>query len=343
MQTELLPSLPDELYWGDHAEEINNLLDERMNASLPGAVIGGPGIVPLKGRVTLPIAGCYVEALGDPTPPIESLATVVASCLEDRKVYAGAAFTPPMEVEDPVPPSLGPQPRGYRGTTFTIDLYKQLNLPRKPGTYRVSLVLRDQVTNTIQVQIIEDPGNYQDPEVIRFIQKHSKPVVNRREWPRGAASPNPDPEDPFPGRPTEPGIQLNAPRVHLLKGQKPCMLFSSYYVPVSPEDITAIKALPTRIGLRPVPKALIPITLVIVPSDAASPLVYRLELPCYSIRKNTETQSMAGGEFSLNILDLPGIWTSPRTNFIYGFCGDIQTKAVPLAFITSDMLHANGS
>lgn len=317
-------------FWDDERRgaATQKLLDACWAARKVRTVLAAPGAVPLDSP-TLPVTGVRIASLRE--PPFTAGAVVIASCVDTHAVFARAAF-PPVDVLES--PPAGELAKGVSGFSFALDLFERFDLPRRAGTYEVAVVVRDDASNRVRVQLKPAAGGYRDLAVEEFLAK------KRGEPPVPGVWPEPGEELPAyrdvegaPDVPEAPGIALAAERVLVLEPGARCLVRGSYRLPVLAREIVRLE---DRSALRSQASAVVAIALVVTASDSPGPFVARLHVPCYAMIDPADP--VATGSFALDLLALPNMWRGARTNFIYAVCGEVFSAPALAAFVTPDML-----
>ncbi len=335
MTDQPLLTIPDREYWKPPLESLQEVLESRLGEGVPGPAVAMPSRVPLEGRDTLPVCGCYVEPLGKSNRTFQELAVVVASCHDNGKLYAANAYPAPAFIEDIPPPSTSPPPKGWAGILFDFDLYRSLpNLPRRPATYDVAVIVKGQVSNRHRVQLTGS-GVLRDPEVRRFIEEHHRKKGLPSAFPPSAGVLPGHDSPELPVVPGKIGISLQSDRVALLADVPRCRVAGAYRVPVPNRYSSPSPASTDTASIH----AMVPINLLLTASDFAGALQVPLRIPCYSPLGPGDPFPIAVGRFAFDLFSLPGIWKEPRICFLHAFSGAAASDPAKVAFVTSEMLE----
>ena len=299
------------------------------------------------GDGTLPLVGCRIVTLREAArrPPFEDLALLIAAHSESGRVYAARAFAPSTEASDP-PPAPPDPGEGYSGSSFRIDVAARLGLRLEPGAYTVWLIVRDEASGPVRIQVVKPaPPPSDDPEVIKFIaawRERNLPKPRGADpasvWPREAvfgSYPSYRSSAESPPLP-ERGIVLRAKRVLVLEQGARWVLAGSFRLALARRHVV----------LKPVSgdatTAVVPITIVMTSSEQAGPLVWHLRVPSTSKIESGDDAPVVAGHFTLNLFSLPRNWRAPGTYFVYAVCGDAIADAATTALVSESMLSMEG-
>lgn len=337
--------LSDEEFWTDPFKTRDDIEDKLLDEESEGFILDAPTHVPLAERDTFPVVLLRVSSLQNMRELVfRRCGLVVAIDITNNYTYANKAIQPRPNEPRPRPPSsAGPPPQGFGGEAFCIDIRKSLDLPWKPREYIVTVILRDQVSNQVLVKLVDTGSGYQDPEVASFIEEHRKKTGPPPMWP--------EPGDPLPGYekqpsspaiPEEPGVVLSVERVTIIKEGISCVLHGSFRLPVESAQIVQPSPQQSTAGeseqSKPVPSAIVPITLVLTGSVVATPFIWRLMVPSFDPISEKEETKEVTGYFAIDLCTLGTLTGLHQTYFIYAFSREVMTGPVPMAFISEDQL-----
>lgn len=331
-----------------------------------GVVIDAPARVPLGRRATLPLSGVHVATVREgQTLSLDEAAVATAARLETHEVRAGLAFP-----QKDLAPAAGLDDDDDPGDALTLvsfeaDLRAQLGVPWQPGTWLLTLLVRDQATNRVTVKLeAGGAGGFKDPAVAALMAGQRRPRYPQPVWPRqrpGKALPTYRARPDSPPVPGAPGIALSVGR--LLRGSDDAqvVLRGSFRLPVlerevvkpaDPTDAAALERLDEqaradalREGLAwqdpgdPDAAAVVSITLVSTGASRAGPLVLHLQVPTYEPIDPTADAPEAVGHFALDLLAQPGgERLRDQTSFIYALCGPVLAGPATVAVVDPRLL-----
>lgn len=329
---------PFELATPEYFEDVGAALELRlldaMRAGALGIRIDAANVVELPDRATLPLLGLHVASYRELYQVrFRDHAVVIASDVRSGRVFARRLFRDEGRLPDELPVLEGEVPDGCTGVTFHEDLFESLELPREPAAWCVWVICREQVSNVSTAFVAHGLSVWVDPEVERYILARRVAAGPPSVWPpqpsasvalpiytRTAASP-PLPEGA--------GLSVSVERVVPLVDRARCQLSGSFRLPLRPWE----RAMDSR-DTPPGPRAVLPITLVITGSDTPGPKVFHLRVPADELVGEGE----AVGHFSIDLLDLRGMWRAPRTCFVYAFSGAYMSKPARVSFIAAESL-----
>ncbi|MFO0628460.1 MAG: hypothetical protein U0325_23000 [Polyangiales bacterium] len=318
-------------YYDDAKGPLEAHLLDAMRANALGARIDAADVVELPDRASLPLLGVHVASYRELFQArFRDHAVVVAADARTGRVYARRLFSDEGRAPDPLPTLDGEIPDGCTGATFHEDLFERLGLPREPASWCVWVIAREQASNPTRSEVVHGLGVWVDPEVERYLHARRVAAGPPPVWPPQASASVAMPVytkiDASPPCPEVGGVRVTVERVVPLVDRARCVLSGSYRLPLRPgERVPADRA--TGAG----PRAVVPITLVIVGSDTPGPKVFHLRVPSENLVGEGEGEAM--GYFALDLLDLPGLWREPRTCFVYAVSGAFLSAPARVSFI----------
>jgi hypothetical protein len=319
-------ALSDDEFWGEplnHLDKASAPYDMKPKRAL---LVDGPKEVDLQARESLPVPVYYLHSAADAFSfAFQNVAIVVAARAEDRAVFCNMAaprITVPME-----PPEGKPSPTTFFGDSKVLNL-KERGLPWKPGTWFVNVIVRDLVSNRVQIHLGEPASKYKDPEVEKFLKSQKYPPP---------APVSPEPGKPLPhyqlyGRspavPDSQGIALSVDRVIVTRRGNRGELSASFRLAPLPGELV-----PGASGDGP--KAVIPITLIVTGTENSFPLPFTVRAPAYGNAGDTELT----GHFALDLFDVPQFDARAQTYFVYAFAGEVMAGPAAMALVSEEMTH----
>lgn len=287
------------------------------------------GPAPLHGRVKVTLREAMAHAIDD-------VVSIVAVGQETNQVFTCRAFPPrdhapafPNDDETDLDPG-----DGWITRDIAIDLWEDLALPRWPATYAVFAVMRDRVSAPVRI-VAAFSDEMSEPAVTWFIGDQERRISSLPVWP--------SPAHPYPrygddvGLPLPEGvaIALDVPPVVVAGADDSCVVRGAFRVPLLPHDRVRAKQgeslgyIKTLIG----PKAVVPITLILLGHGFAGPFVVPLAVPTSAI-ENTPTRSLATGAFAIDMFRFRSMWRDPGKHYLWALSGEVV--AGPVAFTMLD-------
>jgi hypothetical protein len=327
--------LGGEDYWKNPWKDGPRLNREYVLDMRFGLYIDGPESVVLKTRKTLPVPFYYVATTRDDVRiNLRALATITASRVEDRRVFLAPAYAPVDKVVDG--PRLGGDSDDPISRQTVIDLFERLQI-EEPGTYEVNVLLRDQISNRIEIKVVPPRIMVDDPEVQKFLEARRTPRIippPPAPSPELVAAPSPPPV------PSDEGVVLSLERVTLIEEGAKALLQGSFRLTVRKDELVP----PPAEGLpdygNPRPSAVIPITLVALGSKSESPVVFRLNVPTFD--RLGPDNMVATGTFAIDLFGSEDMTAEPQTHNFYAFAGAFFSGPHLFATVTKDMLPKPG-
>jgi len=333
--------LADADYWQDPFRTRAEIEGKLLDAGQEALWVGAPRAVPLKERESLPVLVERVAGLDRMARlPFRRHAVLTAVDLKANAVYAYMAIV--KNVKEPKRYD-GPPLEGMGGEAFVINARSQLGLPWEPGPLLLGIVMRDQVSNRVRVELKK--GGYADPAVAEYKDAREKEIEPPPVFPAAALSPlemqghDPANQPPLPcyskwsgspGIPAAPGIALAADRVVPLAPKTACVIRGSFRLPVRERD----KVKGAQAGARDAhdrPTAIVGITLLLTGSDSAAPILVPLKVPSYDPLPADKAE--ATGYFTVDVAQLGNLTEMEQTYFIYALSGETMAGPVPMALV----------
>lgn len=322
--------LADAEFWSEPLKNLDKVSEAHETGPGRVLVIDGPGEVDLEARKSLPIPVYYLAPQTDTRSfAFQDIAVILLSRLEDRAVFCGMAADPLTIPREPA--TEAGDPTVLIGSSYVLDLRKHPQIPWRPGTYLVTLAMRDLVSNRARVRLGPSPAKFKDPEVEKFLREQAPPAP---------APVSPEPGDPFPSYrpdakspplPEEEGIALAVDRVVVTSKDARAALRASFRLaPLRGELISG--------AAEGSPAAIIPITLVLTGTETIFPLAFTVRAPAFG----KPGDAMLTGHFSIDLLDIPHFKTRPQTYFVYAFAGAAMAGPAPVGLVSEDMLPGRG-
>jgi hypothetical protein len=345
--------LEEDQFWEDPGGNESAVIGRLADEAFLGLVIDAPRRVPLNLRDRAPVVGYFARSLRDDRAiNLEAELIGVAVDPGTNAVRTGIVLhtdrrsPPPAAATDDEPPRAG-----VMISRFGFDARHLLNLPWKPGCHKLQVLLRDQLSEPVQVEFAAGPSKYEDPEVRKFIEElklrnlppphvvapplplASVDAEKRATWPNYDRLPESPPE------PEEVGIALSAPRVTLLDEVSSCVVHGTFRLPVLPRE-RVLRRDTSHDVLAAGATAVVPITLVLTGVGHVGPKVARLHVPSMEYIAADADNPTVTGHFHVELLTLPGICPLKGTTyFLYAFHGAATAGPVPVAFVTPEMLE----
>lgn len=260
-------------------------------------------------------------------------AVLVATALERNRTWAA-----PVEDPELAPPRLDltgieiPPPSGMVSTVTVVDLRDRLALPwDRPATLLVRLLFRERVLCESRVVLEGGQDDYRDPEVERLLAAREAEAAPAAVWPvAGEPRPRYDGEG-APPLPDAAGIVLVAERLIPVDSSTPCILRGSFRLPIRPRDRAPRSPLTPL--LSRLPTAVVPISIVLVGSRYAAPVVWRLAVPSFRPLEERGGALLASGHFEIDLQELANLRDLPQTYFLHAFSGEHAASPAVMAVV----------
>jgi hypothetical protein len=267
--------------------------------------------------------------------PSGKFTLVVGRDLETGRVRVATAAMPSekREAEDD-------EPREADETAMTseairIDLRARLDWPWRPTRLKAALILRELISDDMEIELDLTAGAYKDPAV----EKHRLEEAAKAPLPDVAPALKPGKPVPAYGKvegapevPEKAGLLLSGPRVVKLHSAGPLTVLGSFRA-VVPESLLVAgergKKAAEQSGGKD-PGALVPVTLVITGSSQPAPMVFNLIVPSFEVDPKSR---MAAGSFAVDLEAAGPLRKVERTLFVYGFAGAERFGPLPIALV----------
>ncbi len=354
--------LEDAEFWDDPRRTEDEVHERLLEQEFLGVVIDAPTRGPLAARASLPVCGVRATTFRENLSlSIPAVAVATASCLETREVRAGMAFArkDPARGGAPLPVPDDPG-EGVTIGNFETDLRARLGLPWRPGTWVVTFLVRERLTNRVTVKLEAGRGGgFTDPAVAALLTAQRRPRYPQPVAPAlvpGRALPSYRPRPDSPPVPEAPGIALEVERLVKETGDAQVVLRGSFRLPAverevvkpaDPADAVALERLDEdaraealRDGLAwqdpgdAEATAVVAITLVSTGAERAAPFVLPMQVPVYEPIDPTADEVEVTGHFALDLLAQPGAERlRGQTSFIYALCGQALAGPATVALV----------
>ena len=334
--------LSDGDFWGNSEDALMGFRRARMQQGKDEILIDGPGKVSLDMRWTAPVIAYYGGSLRTiMANKFKDCAVLTAVRVETGTVYSQRAV--PMTGGMGSPPDEDDPGDVRTSEMYDLELRDCLKIPWESGTYLVTLLLRNFISNRLQVRLEKSQLAYRDPEVEKYLASRLKQPQPLPVWPPPAVWPAlPAFELPYyrrlpesPEVPSQPGLALTIDRIVSLKPGARAILRGSFRLPVAARNIIPAASHPELqydFGyLRPT--AIVPITLVIAGSDFLGPIQLNLRIPSYSEVAPSQPDQTTNGFFAIDLLQMEDMPRVPQTYFIHALSGEFLTGPVLCAFV----------
>jgi hypothetical protein len=332
--------LIDEEYWSDPYKTLGEIETRLVRAGKEALLVGAPSKVVLGNHDTLPVIAIRTASLDRMARRVfRRKAVLTAIDLDSGAVYAYMAVV--KNVREPATYD-GPPLEGMGGEAFNIDAARQLGLPWTPRKYLIGIVLQDQASNRVRVELKK--GGDEDPAVVEFLKNHDRNLQPPSPFPAPAlqtdgADGQRKPIFPFysawaqsPPLPEGPGMVLVVERVIPIEGNKTaCVLRGSFRLAIRTRHF--VKQAPIHDpAVRP-HTAIVPITVMLTGSEIAAPILIPLNVPVYDAVDKKADSATVTGHFTVDLAKLKAITETDQTYFIYAFSGEAMAGPVPMALV----------
>jgi hypothetical protein len=330
--------LEAEEFWSDPFRTDLQLSRRLRRQGFSGVQIDAPAFVAIDRRQSLPVVACRFGMYKDVWDvPYEQHALITAVDLDDNFVHAARAFNSEYE---PLPrPSADRRepPEGFSSKLYLLELRELFGLSWHPDGYLVTAILRERVSNRVEVRLDRSPSAYRDEEVERFLEAKRAELEPEVHPEPGRPIPSYEPGEGVPPVPEEPGIRLAADRVTALTKEARCILRGSYRLTVLPQEIVK-RPRSSNGGSRPRVTAAPAITLLVTGTDGAMPALLRLNVPSSDPVEPGVEAPVVTGSFTIDLLQLRGMPRRPQTYLIYAFSGRILEGPLSIALVAPQRL-----
>jgi hypothetical protein len=254
-----------------------------------------------------------------------------------RKLSARPAFPKAHPAPAPKRPAGGASGKGdsFSGDdsamiseASTLDLAARLRLPLGANEYAVSLICLDQVSNGCRLKVI-DSAAFHDVAAEEFARAYREEQLGppRIQPEPGTSSVNYTKQPASPEIPAQPGIALEAPRVTVMRADRPCVLHGAFRLPAQ-----AAVPVPRAAGEK-APTAIVSIGLLLTGSVQAEPVVLNLNVPGYATLEKQGSETFATGYFALDLCAFAPLAAAVQTWFIYAVSGEVMAGPALAAFV----------
>ncbi|MEM7152733.1 MAG: hypothetical protein AAF799_07815 [Myxococcota bacterium] len=329
--------LNDDEFWTDPTRTVMDVAERLWDQGRDSIAIDGPTRVEIDKRDSLPAMVVRAGTTQDIfTLDFNIHAFVTAMDLERNYFYVARINDdedPEEEDELPAEEDLD----GEMTDTATPDLREKLDLPWQTGRLRLTAIMRDRVSNRVDVQLTQSAEVYQDEAVAQFLAQQARktpapevrPQLGEGPLPSYTAGPQSLPI------PDERGVSLRVDRVTVIEPGAQCRIDGSFrLVPHDHERVKQIIDSPITPGTPTT--AVVGITLLVVPADGVGTKILRLFVP------STDTIDPADpevtGVFAIDLVAHRGMQAA-QTYFIYAFSSEHMEGPFPAALVSQEALR----
>jgi hypothetical protein len=325
-------------FWRGLDAALDDAIRRGLEASTEGLTIAAPASVKLGVHETLPLAGVRVGPFAEVLRAPLYQALVVCSCVETGEVRTQFAAPRPEELS----PADQEPGEGTTGECFQIDLFELHQLPKRPATWVIRVLLLDQVSNAVTVQIAKPPTEFVDPAAEALILEALRKPVLRALNPRPALDgglPSYEPLAETPPPPASPGIQLKLKRAQMIELKASLLVHGSFLCNVLPRDARPPPAKDAPKLRGPRPTAAVPMTLVVFGSRRPGATLVPMVVPIYQPLQGEGDARTGTGSFAFDYFALTGVELAPQTLFFYAFAGTLMSNLALCALVDRSELH----
>ena len=325
-------------FWSDPFRTDLQVTRQLRRQGFSGVRLDAPPLVPVDQRQTLPVLALHFGTYKDVSETrYETNAVITAVDLDNNFVHAARAFAPDLE---PAPKPSGPAgrpPEGFSSKMYLVELRELYGLSWHPATYLVTMVMRERISNRVEVKLGRSPSAFRDVAVEDFLRMKRAEMEPTVYPAPGRPIPSYAPGDGVPAAPEEVGIRLDADRVTVLTKDARCILRGSYRLPVLPQE-TMNRPRTSLNGGSKLMTAAPAITLLVTGTDGASPALLRLNVPSSDpVEPGAEAPTVTGS-FTIDLLQLRGMPREPQTYLLYAFSGRVLEGPASFALVSPQRL-----
>lgn len=285
-----------------------------------GVFIDAPARVPLDGRTSLPIVGCFVVSLRDArTLSFDKNAVVASVHLDDGRTHVDLVAPP--RVRDPSAPRPAPDDEdpgeGRVYSMFKLDAHARLpDLPWEKGKIVTTVLLRGQRSERVTSELVAPPPRgFVDPVVAEAVAAappreraphpvQPKPAGELPTYRRDARSPAP---------PAQAGLSLIALRKVPASGQ--LIVRGTFALPLLEHQVVQDPQVND-----PDARAVVPVDLVLLGEETPGPFVIHLGVPIHELPAEGKP---ARGYFGLDLLKQPAMSHRKKQRYwLWAFSGE---------------------
>lgn len=314
--------LSDADFWSAPFKTKDAVQKRLSRDGMTGVFIDAPAKVPLDGRTSLPIVGCFVVALRDAQRVSFDRGALVACVhLDDGRLHVARVEEP--RVLDPsrrgLPPDSEDPGEGRAYRMFRLDAHERLpDLPWRRGAILTTVLLRGGGSTPTRVRsdLVPPPvRGWVDP-VVAAAAAAAPPAQDlkpEKVRPR-AGSPLPsyakDADSPAP--PAAPGLAVTVPESGPRGG--PVVVRGSFAVPLLPHQ---------QVTGDPAARAVVPVDIVLTGEETPGPFHVDLGVPIHTLPAEGQP---AVGHFALDLLAQPAMsHRKPQRYWLWVFAGEAHS------------------
>src|SRR6266446_6133162 len=284
-------------FWSDPYKTRDEVYQRLSEEDFIGLVVDAPAQVNIEEHQTLPVIGCRSAAVWQARRAnFSRFGLITALQPKTGRLLADRAQTPRIFSET-IPADDSDPGEGVIMSLFDLDLRERLpKLPWEPGTYLLTVILQDQVSNRLLVNLVS-----------------SQPRVSDRLAEVQDSTISPPPDDPLPSYRSEKdslplpkamGISLNLETRVVLRPQTKCVLRGSYRLPLRLQHLLGMQTQdsPPEAEEQEV-AAIIPLTLLLTGSESPGPFLISMRVPCYDRLASDSLVAEVTGVFAIDLFE----------------------------------------
>ena len=325
-------NLKDEEFWGSTNRSLSDLARHRLEYGKGTVLLDCPKRISVDERQTFPAliyrtdSGAVLEKM-----PFEGTGLIVAINLDAKDVRSYSvppvnfAFMPPRD----------PNISSFGGESASVELRGALNLDWWPSRYRVYALVRDHISDPCDATLTRGTAVFHDPEAERYIANARAARLPRVVRPTAdslALAHGKQKDSPVLTQAT--GIAISVPRVMENKAGATAKLAVSLRMVIAPTDVVGPNRKGADVGDAHA-KAVVPVSVVLMPSDLGTAIVKDYVVPAYDDVAGTPTEPIATAYFTVDLLRDELVARNPQTYFVYVFAGAEMAGPSAIAIVDS--------
>jgi len=202
-----------------------------------GLLIDAPARVDVALRSTLPAGIYHLGAIRELSAlPFDRFGVITAMHLDANQLYAapGSALKRDDDLMESPPRDPADLPEGDMSSTYPVDFRELLPIPWQPGRYLLTALLRDTVSNRVEVELFGPAAAPESP--VQETDVFPPPERNVTSYQRHPKAP---------GIPAEFGIALAPQRIVDLRHDWQWPLYGAFHLPAQSDGVVPIHLLIT--------------------------------------------------------------------------------------------------
>lgn len=343
-----LLGIEDAQFWSEPLKDQARVTDRLFDEDLRGLLLDAPRRVGVEERQTLPLVAGHHASFRELKQRELGRAGVLVAVEDGGAQLTAERLVPRDHLPTHLPPPPPADAKFADGTAVMLTLHEArelLHLPWRRGRWRLQLLLADQTSERLEVELVEPP-RFQDPAAAKFLEQHRRTPFPRPVSPRPGGDVSYRPAKDGPAAPGAPGIALGLARVGV--AGEPVLLRGALRRRPRPGEVVRRRPAeePADLGEGyrwqdvgdPEATAVLSVHLVLLVGGVdVAPSVVGLQVPSYDPPGDPAAPAEVTACFAVDLAAL-GLDAQGEV-FVRAFSGDLVSEAARAVLLRPDALR----